>query len=55
MVYVLGEQRYSNAKWLTATHEHFFSKFPLVLREQIMLICRLQQLGSALSECSSLA
>jgi hypothetical protein len=52
---VLWEQRKSNAKWLIATHEHFFSKVALAVPEQIMLVCRLQQLGSALSECSSLA
>jgi len=52
---VLGEQRYSNAKWLTATHEHCFSKVAQAVPEQFVLVCRLQQLGSALSECSSLA
>ena len=52
---MLGEQRKSNAKWFIPAHERFFSKVALEVHEQIMLVCRLQQLGSALSECSSLA
>ena len=52
---MLGEQHKSNAKWLIASHEHFFNKVALAVHEQIMSLRRLQQLGSALNECSSLA
>lgn len=52
---MLVEQHKSNANWLSTTHEHVFSKAALAVHEQFMLLFRLQQLGSALSECSSLA